>query len=193
MNKETVIHPSAEISAGASIGAGTRIWQQCILLDGAVVGKNCKLAHNVFIEGGVRLGSGVTVKDNVALYEGVQIEDDVFIGPNAVFTNVKNPRALIPCRDKLLPTIIANGASIGANATIVCGVRVGQYALVGAGSVITKDVPDFGLVAGNPARRTGWVSKAGHRLGTDLVCPETREKYTETDGELVLSATGAGT
>jgi UDP-2-acetamido-3-amino-2,3-dideoxy-glucuronate N-acetyltransferase len=193
MNKETVIHPSAEISVGASIGAGTRIWQQCILLDGAVVGENCKLAHNVFVEGGVRIANGVTVKDNVALYEGVQIEDDVFIGPNAVFTNVKTPRAFILRREKYKTTIIAHGASIGANATIVCGVRVGQYALVGAGSVVTKDVPDFGLVAGNPARRTGWVSKAGHRLGADLVCPETQEKYTETDGELVLSATGAGT
>jgi len=193
MNKETVIHPSAEISASASIGAGTRVWQQCILLDGAIIGENCKLAHNVFVEGGVRIGSGVTVKDNVALYEGVQIEDDVFIGPNAVFTNVKTPRAFISRREEYQPTVISLGATIGANATIVCGVRVGQYALVGAGSVITKDVPDFGLMAGNPARQVGWVSKAGHRLGADLVCPETQEKYTETDGELVLSATGAGT
>jgi len=193
MNKEKIIHPSAEIAPGAKVGAGTRIWQQCILLDGAVVGENCKLAHNVFIEGGVRVGSGVTVKDNVTLYEGLQIEGDVFIGPNAVFTNVKTPRAFISRREEYKPTIIVRGASIGANATIVCGVTIGQYALVGAGSVVTKDVPAYGLMAGNPARRVGWVSKAGHPLGADLVCPETGEKYKETDGGLVLSATGVGT
>lgn len=172
-----MIHPSAEVSEAATVGAGTRIWQHCVLTAGARVGADCKLAHNVFIEGGATVGDRVTIKDNVVLYDGVQVADDVFIGPNAVFTNVKTPRAFLARKSEFLPTVIAEGATIGANATIVCGVRIGAFAMIAAGAVVTKDIPAHGLAAGNPARRAGWVSRAGRRLGDDLICPETRERY----------------
>jgi UDP-2-acetamido-3-amino-2,3-dideoxy-glucuronate N-acetyltransferase len=154
-----------------------------------LVGARCKLAHNVFIEGGASIGDGVTVKDNVVLYDGVSVEDDVFIGPNAVFTNHKTPRAFISGKDRFQPTRIAKGATIGANATIVCGNRIGEFALVAAGAVVTRDVPAHALVAGNPARRVGWVSRFGVKLGNDLVCPETGERYeirNAPDGERIL-------
>jgi UDP-2-acetamido-3-amino-2,3-dideoxy-glucuronate N-acetyltransferase len=180
-------HPTAEITAGAVIGSGTRIWQHCIVLNGARIGHDCKIGHNVFVEGGVVVGNRVVIKDNVCLYDGLVIADEVFIGPNAVFTNVLTPRAVVPRKDQFVPTKIGFGATIGANATIVCGHAVGDYAMVGAGAVITADVPAHALVAGNPARRIGWVSKAGEILGSDLVCPRSGEKYVATDGGLALA------
>ncbi len=186
MSDQTQIHASAEIQDGASIGPGTSIWQHCIVMAGAVIGAECKLAHNVFVESGVVVGDGVTIKDNVTLYEGVTIGPRAFIGPNAVFTNVRNPRAFISRKHNYATTTIGEGASIGANATLVCGVTVGRYALVGAGSVVTKDVADHEIVAGNPAKRIGWVGRAGERLDDDLVCPETGERYEKTENGLML-------
>ncbi|MEQ8443902.1 MAG: acyltransferase [Alphaproteobacteria bacterium] len=183
------IHPSADVSPDAKVGDGTVIWQHCVLTAGAVVGARCKLAHNVFVEGGASVGDGVTVKDNVVLYDGVQVSDDVFIGPNAVFTNHKTPRAFISGKDRFKATRIARGATIGANATIVCGTDIGEFAMIAAGAVVTRTVPAYALMAGNPARRMGWVSRAGARLGDDLVCPEQGEKYDlmeGPDGEEVL-------
>ena len=186
MSDQAPIHASVEIQDGASIGPGTRIWQHCIVMAGAVIGAECKLAHNVFVESGVVVGDGVTIKDNVTLYDGVTIGDRVFIGPNAVFTNVRNPRAFISRKLNYAPTAIGEGASIGANATLVCGVSVGCYALVGAGSVVTKNVADHEVVVGNPAKRIGWVGRAGVRLDDDLVCPETGERYEKTENGLML-------
>ncbi len=186
MNDQAQIHASAEIQDGASVGPGTKIWQHCIVMAGAVVGTECKLAHNVFVETGVVVGDGVTIKDNVALYEGVTVGDRTFIGPNAVFTNVRNCRTFISRKENYRPTVIGEGASIGANATLVCGVTVGKYALVGAGAVVTRDVADHELVAGNPARAMGWVSCAGEKLGADLVCPVTGERYVETASGLEI-------
>jgi UDP-2-acetamido-3-amino-2,3-dideoxy-glucuronate N-acetyltransferase len=190
MTDSAQIHASAEIQDGASIGPGTKIWQHCIVMAGAVIGAECKLAHNVFVESGVVVGDGVTIKDNVTLYEGVAIADRAFIGPNAVFTNVRNPRAFISRKEEYRSTTIGEGASIGANATLVCGVTVGRYALVGAGSVVTKDVADHEMVAGNPARAIGWAGRAGERLDDDLVCPETGERYEKTENGLMLKNTG---
>ncbi len=187
MNDQAQIHASAEIQDGASVGPGTKIWQHCIVMAGAVIGADCELAHNVFVESGVVVGDGVTIKDNVTLYDGVTIGDRVFIGPNAVFTNVRNPRAFISRKHNYATTTISEGASIGANATLVCGVTVGHYALVGAGSVVTKDVADYEMVAGNPARAIGWVGCAGERLDDDLVCPETGERYEKMENGLMLS------
>ncbi len=193
MNDQAQIHASAEIQDGANIGPGTQIWQHCIVMAGAVIGAGCKLAHNVFVESGVVVGDGVTIKDNVTLYEGVTIGDQVFIGPNAVFTNVRNPRAFLKHSDVYPPTLIRCGASIGANATLICGVTVGRYALVGAGSVVTRDVADHEVVAGNPARAMGWVSRIGERLDDDLVCPETGERYEKTESGLMPKDTQKNT
>jgi len=186
MIDQAQIHVSAEIQDGASIGPGTEIWQQCIVMVGAVIGADCKLAHNVFVESGVVVGDGATIKDNVTLYEGVTIGSRAFIGPNAVFTNVRNPRTFISRKHNYATTAIGEGASIGANTTLVCGVTVGRYALVGAGSVVTKNVVDHEMVVGNPARSMGWVGRAGERLDDDLVCPETGERYEKTESGLML-------
>jgi UDP-2-acetamido-3-amino-2,3-dideoxy-glucuronate N-acetyltransferase len=188
---ETQIHETASIASGATVGAGTRIWQHCILLDGARVGRNCKLGHNVFVEGGARIGHGVTIKDNVVLYDGVDVGDEAFIGPNVVFTNVLTPRAFIPRPREFARTVVGRGATLGANATILCGVEIGGYALVAAGSVVTKSVTDYALVRGNPARHVGWVSRAGRVLGPGLVCPDTGETYIQSDGHLIPSDLGS--
>ena len=152
-----IAHPSAEVSPDPIVGGGTRLWQHCIVLKGARIGRDCKLAHNVFVEGGVIVGDRVTIKDNVCLYDGLHIADDVFVGPNAVFTNVRNPRAHVPRKDDFEKTVIGRGATIGANATILPGVEVGAHAMVAAGAVVTKDVPPWKLVAGVPARVLGDV------------------------------------
>jgi UDP-2-acetamido-3-amino-2,3-dideoxy-glucuronate N-acetyltransferase len=172
-----IADPSAEIAEGTSIGEGTRLWQHCIVLSGARIGCDCKLAHNVFVEGAAAIGDRVVIKDNVCVYDGVAIADDVFIGPNAVFTNVRTPRAFVARKSEFERTIVGRGVTIGANATIVCGRAIGDYAMIGAGAVVTADVEPHALMAGNPARRIGWVSKAGEVLSADLVCPRTGEKY----------------
>lgn len=185
IDSTATIHDTAMVSGEASIGPNTQVWQNCIVLNGASIGRNCKLAHNVFVEGKATIQNGVTVKDNVVLYDGVHVEDDVFIGPNAVFTNVLTPRAFIPRPEEFKTTVIRTGATIGANATVLCGIEIGEYAMIAAGSVVTKAVPPFGLVRGNPARRVGWVSRAGRVLGDDLTCPESGVCYRQQDDRLV--------
>jgi UDP-2-acetamido-3-amino-2,3-dideoxy-glucuronate N-acetyltransferase len=182
-----IAHQTAEIAEGAIIGDGTWIWQHCIILSGAQLGSDCKLGHNVFVEGGVVVGDRVVIKDNVCLYQGLVIGEDAFIGPNAVFTNVRTPRAFVSRKNEFVVTPIGCGATIGANATIVCGNCIGDYAMVGAGAVVTADVVTHALVAGNPARHIAWVSKSGEILGPDLVCPRTGETYVLTETGLALA------
>ena len=174
-------HPSAIIDEGAQIGEGTRIWHFCHVSEGAVLGNNCILGQNVFVANGVRLGNGVKVQNNVSIYTGVTCEDEVFLGPSMVFTNVINPRSFVERKTEFRPTLVKRGASIGANATILCGITLGQYCMIGAGAVVTRDVPDFALVTGVPAQQTGWVSRLGHRLELDKngqgTCPESGEVY----------------
>lgn len=174
------IHPSAIVDPGASIGEGAKIWHFCHVSPGAVIGENCVLGQNVFVASGVSLGRGVKVQNNVSLYTGVVCEDDVFLGPSMVFTNVINPRSFVERKSEFRQTLVKRGASIGANATIVCGSTLGAYCLVGAGAVVTKDVPDYALVTGIPARQAGWVSRLGHRLSFEdgkALCPESGEGY----------------
>ncbi len=159
-----LVHESAYVDDGARVGAGTRIWHFCHVLGGATIGARCSLGQNVVVMNGVRIGENVKIQNNVSVYEGVTLEDDVFCGPSMVFTNVHNPRSAVSRKDEYRPTLVKRGASIGANATIVCGVTIGRYAFIGAGAVITKDVPDHALMAGVPARRIGWMSEAGYRL-----------------------------
>ena len=159
-----MIHESAYVDEGATVGAGTRIWHFCHVMPGAVIGERCSLGQNVVVMNGTRMGNNVKVQNNVSIYEGVEIEDDVFCGPSMVFTNVLNPRSHISRRHEFQRTLVRRGASIGANATIVCGVTLGEYAFVGAGSVVTRDVPSFALVVGVPARRVGWMCQCGEQL-----------------------------
>lgn len=181
-------HPTAVLDEGCRIGAGCRIWHFCHVSAGAELGPDCSLGQNVFVAEGVTLGRNVKVQNNVSLYSGVTCADDVFIGPSAVFTNVLNPRAAVPRRGAghYQPTRLGQGVSIGANSTIVCGVSLGEYAFVGAGSVVTRDVAPYALVYGNPARHRGWLSAHGHalRFGDDgrATCPESQEQYQLTDG-----------
>jgi UDP-2-acetamido-3-amino-2,3-dideoxy-glucuronate N-acetyltransferase len=180
-----LIHASSYVDGGAVIGRGTKIWHFCHVLSGTVIGENCSIGQNVMIGPRVRVGNGCKIQNNVSLYDGVELSDDVFCGPSCVFTNVNNPRANLSRKDEFRTTPIGRGASIGANATIVCGHSLGEYCFIGAGAVVTKDVPAFALMVGTPARRVGWVSRAGERLSSDLVCPRTREHYRETvDGSL---------
>lgn len=174
-------HETAVIDDGCTIGEGTRIWHFSHLMPNCVVGKNCNIGQNVVISPEVVLGDNVKVQNNVSIYTGVTCEDDVFLGPSMVFTNVINPRSVINRRDQYLKTHVGKGASIGANATIVCGHNIGKYAFIGAGAVVTKEVPDYALVVGNPARQKGWMSEYGHKLSFDTnnqaVCPESGEVY----------------
>jgi UDP-2-acetamido-3-amino-2,3-dideoxy-glucuronate N-acetyltransferase len=178
------VHPSAIVDTGAVIGEGTKIWHFVHVSSGARIGERCVLGQNVFVAGGVRIGAGVKIQNNVSIYQGVEIEDDVFLGPSCVFTNVVNPRAFVERKTEYRETKVGRGASIGANATIVCGHAIGAYAFIGAGAVVTKDVPAYALMVGNPARRIGWVSRAGDRLpdGRRPTCPRTGEQY-EIEGE----------
>jgi UDP-2-acetamido-3-amino-2,3-dideoxy-glucuronate N-acetyltransferase len=175
------IHPTAIIDAGATIGEGAKIWHFTHVMGTANIGSSCVLGQNVFIGNKVRLGNRVKVQNNVSVYEGVHCEDDVFLGPSCVFTNILNPRSFIERKEAFKPTLVRKGASIGANATIICGITIGKYALIGAGSVVTRDVPDFGLMVGNPARQKGWVSMLGHTLHFDsdgkATCPESGSIY----------------
>ena len=172
-------HPTAIVDDGAIIGEGTKIWHFVHVCAGARIGERCVLGQNVFIAPRVVLGAGVKVQNNVSVYEGVEIEDDVFLGPSCVFTNVNNPRAFIERKTEFRPTHVRRGASIGANAVIVCGHDVGEHAFVGAGAVVTKNVPAFALVAGNPARRLGWICRCGVRLpaGATAACPDCGDRY----------------
>jgi UDP-2-acetamido-3-amino-2,3-dideoxy-glucuronate N-acetyltransferase len=175
------VHPTAIVDPGARIGAGTKVWHWTHVMDGAVVGRDAVLGQNVFVGRGVRIGDGVRVQNNVSVYEGVELEDFVFCGPSAVFTNVVQPRSEIDRRHELRRTLVRRGASIGANATVVCGTTIGQYALVGAGAVVTRDVPDHALVVGVPARVTGWVCACGERLPfgdrEEAACPACAGSY----------------
>jgi UDP-2-acetamido-3-amino-2,3-dideoxy-glucuronate N-acetyltransferase len=162
------VHPTAVIDPPASIGAGTRIWHFCHVMKDVVVGRDCNFGQNVFIASGCRVGNNVKIQNNVSLYTGVVLEDDVFCGPSAVFTNVENPRSHFPRRNEYQETLVRQGASIGANATIVCGHSLGRFAFVGAGAVVTRDVPDYAMVYGNPARLRGWVCYCGIKLPFDL-------------------------
>lgn len=181
-------HPTAVVDPGAEIGSGTKIWHFSHIMTGCRIGRNCNIGQNVVVSPGVVLGDNVKVQNNVSVYTGVICEDDVFLGPSCVFTNVINPRSAVPRKDQYRKTLVKEGASIGANATVVCGCTIGKYAMVGAGAVITKDVPDYALVVGNPARQTGWVSEYGHKLhfenGTAL-CPETGQRYKLENGGVV--------
>lgn len=165
------IHESSYVDENVTIGLGTKIWHFCHILKNSKVGKNCSLGQNVVVGPNVSIGNGVKIQNNVSVYDGVTLEDGVFCGPSCVFTNVNNPRSEIVRKDEYLKTKVKHGASIGANATIVCGNNLGKYCFIAAGAVITKEVPDFALMAGTPAKRIGWVSKAGGRLGEDLICP----------------------
>lgn len=158
------VHESAYVDDGAVIGAGTRVWHFTHVLGGAVIGERCSLGQNVVVMNGVRVGDNAKIQNNVSLYEGVELEDDVFCGPSMVFTNVYNPRSAVSRKDEYRRTLVRRGATIGANATIVCGVTLGRYAFIAAGAVINRDVPDYALMAGVPAKRIGWMSQAGFRL-----------------------------
>ena len=162
--KRSGAHPTAVIDAGAVIGAGTKVWHFCHVMAGARIGARCVLGQNVFVAGGVSVGAGCRIQNNVSLYDGVTLEDDVFVGPSAVFTNVRTPRAAVSRKHAYASTRVSRGSTIGANATIVCGVSIGAYALVGAGAVVTRDVSTHALVTGVPARRTGWACRCGEIL-----------------------------
>lgn len=159
---DSFIHPTAMIDEGASIGSHTQVWHFCHVMPGAQIGEGCKLGQNVYVDKNVFIGNGVKIQNNVSVYNGVRLEDDVFIGPSVVFTNVINPRSFIERKQEFKPTLVHKGASIGANATIICGITIGRYAMIGAGAVVTRDVPDFALMVGNPARQAGLVDEAGN-------------------------------
>lgn len=180
------VHPSALIDDGAEIGAGSKIWHFSHVLAGSKIGRNCVLGQNVMAGPDVTFGDGCKIQNNVSIYKGIVLEDDVFCGPSCVFTNVRTPRAFVERKDEFIQTVVKRGASIGANATIVCGVSIGRYAMIGAGAVVTHDVPDHALVVGTPAKALGWVSRTGERLGSDLVCPRTGECYQETSSGLAV-------
>ena len=175
MADEVFIHESSYVDEGCTIGAGTKIWHFCHVQKGAVVGKNCSFGQNVNIGNNVHIGNGVRIQNNVSVYEGVEIEDNVFCGPSCVFTNVTTPRAHFPVHGVYAKTLIKEGASLGANSTVVCGHTVGRCALIAAGAVVTKDVPDYALMAGVPAKQIGWVCECGKRLGDSLHCECGRE------------------
>jgi UDP-2-acetamido-3-amino-2,3-dideoxy-glucuronate N-acetyltransferase len=186
MEKEYFAHETAVIDPGCKIGKGTKIWHFTHVMSSAVIGENCNLGQNVVVSPEVVLGKNVKVQNNVSIYTGVICEDDVFLGPSMVFTNIVNPRSAIIRKDQYARTMVRRGATIGANSTIICGHEIGEYAFIGAGAVVTKDVPRYALIIGNPARHVGWMSEYGHRLEFDgegiSVCPESKEKYILRNG-----------
>lgn len=181
MESNYFVHDSAIVDEGCDIGDGTKIWHFSHIMPGCKIGKNCNIGQNVVVSPQVVLGSNVKVQNNVSIYTGVVCADDVFLGPSMVFTNVINPRSAINRKDQYAKTHVGQGASIGANATIVCGHDIGKYAFIGAGAVVTKNVPDFALVVGNPAKQIGWVGEYGHRLDFNqdgiAICKESKDKY----------------
>ncbi len=188
MNKEYFAHDTAVIDEGCEIGKGTKIWHFSHLMGGCKLGENCNIGQNVVVSPEVVLGKNVKVQNNVSIYTGVICEDDVFLGPSMVFTNVINPRSNVNRRGQYTETIVRRGVSIGANATIVCGHNIGEFAFIGAGAVVTKEVLPYALVVGNPARQIGWMSEYGHRLEFDqnsvAECPESHEKYLLENGKV---------
>jgi len=187
-NFKYTAHPTAVIDEGCEIGAGTRIWHFSHIMPNCKLGENCNIGQNVVISPEVILGNNVKVQNNVSIYTGVQCEDDVFLGPSMVFTNVINPRSAVNRKNQYARTLVKRGATIGANATIVCGHDIGRYAFIGAGAVVTKSVPDYALVMGNPARQAGWMSEYGHKLSFDkdgnATCEESKEKYKLINGSV---------
>jgi len=186
MEKNYFAHDTAVIDDGCSIGKGTRIWHFTHIMQGCEIGKNCNFGQNVVVSSGVKLGNNVKVQNNVSIYTGVICEDDVFLGPSMVFTNITNPRSAVVRREQYGQTLVRKGASIGANATIVCGHEIGVFAFIGAGAVVTKDVPPYALIVGNPGKQVGWMSEYGHRLKFDTegiaLCPESKERYQLRNG-----------
>ena len=191
---EQPVHPSAIVDPGAILGAGTRVWHFAHVCGGARIGAGCSLGQNVFVGNDVRIGDQVKIQNNVSVYDAVTIEDEVFCGPSMVFTNVYNPRAALVRKDAYRPTLVRRGATLGANCTIVCGVTIGKYAFIAAGAVVNRDVPDFALMAGVPARQSGWISRFGERLplreGGQARCPHTTELYFLQDGVCRLHQVG---
>jgi UDP-2-acetamido-3-amino-2,3-dideoxy-glucuronate N-acetyltransferase len=184
---DAFVHESSYVDAGATVGAGTKIWHFCHVMPGAVIGERCTLGQNVVVMPGVRIGSGVRIQNNVSIYEGVVLEDDVFCGPSCVFTNVLNPRSEISRKAEYLPTLVKRGATIGANATVICGGTIGEYAFIGAGAVVRGDVPPYALVVGVPARQVGWMCRCGVRLEIRAglaTCGACGTRYRETRGLL---------
>lgn len=190
--KDYFAHETAVIDEGAKIGKGTKIWHFSHIMPDCVIGERCNIGQNVVVSPKVVLGNNVKVQNNVSIYEGVTCDDDVFLGPSMVFTNVINPRSAINRQSEYLKTHVGKGATIGANATIVCGHNIGRYAFIGAGAVVTKEIPDYALVVGNPARHIGWMSEYGHRLEFDsegiAVCKESGQRYRKEDGKVFALA-----
>lgn len=188
MEKEFFAHETAIIDDGCEIGKGTKIWHFTHIMTDCQIGENCNIGQNVVVSPGVKLGKNVKIQNNVSIYTGVICEDDVFLGPSMVFTNIINPRSAVIRKNEYVTTIVKKGASIGANATIVCGHNIGEFAFVGAGAVVTKEIPPYALVVGNPAKQIGWISEYGHRLDFDeegiAVCPESKEKYRFHNGNV---------
>ena len=188
----TTIHPSAIVDDGAQLGAGTRVWHFAHVCAGARIGDGCSLGQGVYVGNDVRIGHNVKIQNHVSVYDAVTLEDDVFCGPSMVFTNVHNPRSAVPRKSQYRPTLVKCGATLGANCTVVCGTTIGRYAFVGAGAVVSRDVADFALVVGVPARRIGWVSRHGERLvfaagvNGEAVCRATGERYVLSDGVCAL-------
>jgi UDP-2-acetamido-3-amino-2,3-dideoxy-glucuronate N-acetyltransferase len=186
--KDFYYHETAVIDEGCKIGTGTKIWHFSHIMPDCVLGMNCNLGQNVVISPGVVLGNNVKVQNNVSIYTGVTCEDDVFLGPSMVFTNIVNPRSAVVRKDQYVKTLVRRGASIGANATIVCGIEIGEFAFIGAGAVVIRDVPAFGLVVGNPAKQIGWMSEFGHQLKFDekglAKCPESGQTYALENGKV---------
>jgi UDP-2-acetamido-3-amino-2,3-dideoxy-glucuronate N-acetyltransferase len=182
MSIDYFVHETAIIDQGAQIGSDTKIWHFTHVMGSACIGQNCNIGQNVYIDKNVTIGNGVKIQNNVSVYANVTIEDDCFLGPSMVFTNVMNPRAFIERKTEFKNTLVKKGCSIGANATIVCGTTLGEYSFIGAGSVVTKDVPNFSMVAGVPAKHIGWMSKHGEKLIFNhdgiAICPATQDKYT---------------
>ena len=189
MEKGYFVHPSSIVDDGCEIMEGTRIWHFSHIMSGCKIGEGCNIGQNVVISPGVVLGNNVKIQNNVSVYTGVRCEDDVFLGPSCVFTNVINPRSAVPRKDQYKKTLVERGASIGANATILCGHVIGRFAMIGAGAVVTRDVPPYALVVGNPSRQVGWVSEQGHHLIFDAngiaVCPESGQRYALRDGKVL--------